>query len=102
MHSDCQTAVVRRLDILTAQVQALRTELRAALGQPPKPSRRWISTAELAAEINVSTRCIQNWLSAGRFPANTYRTRKRGQVRVYVLDRLPALAAAERIICGEA
>lgn len=102
MNSDCPTAVARRLDILTAQVQALRTELRAALGQPHKPGRRWISTSELAAEVNVSTRCIQNWLSAGRFPPDTYRTRNRGKVRVYVLDRLPALAAAERIICGEA
>jgi hypothetical protein len=84
------------------EFQDLRHELREATHHLPKPGRRWITTAQLAAEIGVTGRTVANWISQGRFPESTYKKRPRGEGFIYLLDRTPALAAAERIVCGEA
>lgn len=95
------TPIEHRLAVLTAEVQDLRAEIRRAVRHLPSPGRRWISTSELAAELGVSSRSVLKWLSAGRFPASTYRKRPRGEGFVYLLDREAAVAAAQQIICGE-
>jgi hypothetical protein len=95
------TPVEHRLSQLIGEVQDLRSELRQAIGHLPRPGSRWLTTSQLASEIGVSGRCVLSWLDAGRFPPDTYRKRTRGASFQYLLDRAPALAAAERIVCGE-
>ncbi len=96
-----QTPLEHRLSRLTAEIQDLRAEIRAAVGHLPKPGRRWISTTALASEIGVSSRAVLNWITAGRFPEAVVKKRPRGDGYVYLLDRGPAIAAAERIFCGD-
>lgn len=95
------TPVEHRLTQLVAEVQDLRHELRLAVGHLPRPGSRWLTTSQLAKELGVSSRAVLNWLAAGRFPEATYRRRQRGQGFTYLLERQPALAAAEQILLGE-
>lgn len=96
-----QTPLEHRLSRLTAEVQDLRAEIRAAVGHLPKPGRRWISTGALASEVGVSSRAVLNWIASGRFPEAVVKRRPRGSGVVYLLDRVPAIAAAEQIVCGD-
>jgi hypothetical protein len=95
------TPIEHRLTQLVAEVQDLRSELRQAIGHLPRPGQRWLTTTQLAKELGVTGRTVLSWLDAGRFPENTYKKRARGSGFQYVLDRGPALATAERIVCGE-
>ena len=93
-----QTPVDIRIDRLTAEISELRHEIRQLLKSTPKPGIRWVSTAQFAQELNLTSRTISAWLAAGRFPSNVYKKKRRGTGHVYLLDREPALKAAERIM----
>jgi hypothetical protein len=95
------TLIEHRLTLLIAEVQDLRSELRQAVGHFPRPGQRWVTTTQLSQELGVTGRTVLSWLVTGRFPADTYKKRPRGSRFQYLLDRSPALAAAERIVCGE-
>lgn len=93
--------IEHRLAQLIGEVQDLRHELKAASHHLPKPGRRWLTTSQFGAEVGVTSRTIANWITQGRFPDSCVKKRPRGQGIVYLLDRVPALEVAERILCGE-
>ena len=90
-----------RLLVLTAEVQDLRHEVKAALAAKAAPTSRWISTAELAKLTGIASRTVGLWISQGRIPPTCYTKRPRGDGFTYRLDREPAIAAIESIISGQ-
>jgi len=83
---------------MTAELQDLRYELKAALSALPKPGPQWIGTAALAAELGVTSRTVGKWIAANRFPESVIRRKRRGNGVIYKLDRGPALEAAQEIM----
>jgi hypothetical protein len=92
--------IEHRLLVLTAEVQDLRHELKAALSAKTNPPLRWLSSAELAKITGIAPRTVGLWITQGRIPPTCYTKRARGDGFTYRLDREPAIAAVESIISG--
>lgn len=87
-----------RLDRLTAEVSQLRHDIQQLVSQTTKAGPRYISTKEFGLEIGKTSRTVCQWLTDGRFPDTVYKRKRRGQGFVYMLDRVPALRVAERLM----
>ena len=95
MHNSSLEIQTDRMMLLILE---LRDDVRKLLASSSRSSKRWISTSEFSKELNCSSRTITGWITAGKLPPSVYKKKSRGAGHVYLLDREPALKAAERIM----
>ena len=94
------TTTDNKIEILTGVVQSLVSKIER-MEANQLPQHQWLSSKELAVAVGVSERTIQVWRKSGKFPKETYCTRRRGTYNIYKFKKTLAIPVAEKLARGD-
>ena len=89
-----------QIEILTGMVQSLINKVEK-IEASQLPQHQWLSSREMAIAVGVSERTIQGWRKLGKFPKETYCTRRRGTYNIYKFKKTLAIPVAEKLARGD-
>ena len=89
-----------QIEILTGMVQSLINKVEK-IEANQLPQHQWLSSREMAIAVGVSERTIQGWRKLGKFPKETYCTRRRGTYNIYKFKKTLAIPVAEKLARGD-
>jgi predicted transcriptional regulator len=91
---------VAPLDLSTEilkEIRDLHRRLDAIQGALPKPERTWMTPSEMAEELGVSTRTLQNYVNKGKIGRAAYKCEPRGKGFTYRYHRELTLLDLNRL-----
>ena len=94
------TSTDNKIEILTGLVQSLVNKIER-IEANQLPQHQWLSSREMAVAIGVTDKTILNWLRDGKFPKETYCTRRRGTYNIYKFNKTLAVSVAEKLKRGD-